>query len=274
MLELPEASAISQQLNEITIGKRIMNVVAAQHPHKFAWYFGDPQGYHELLYDKTINKVVSLGGFVEVIAEDVCVLLCDGINLRYYQEGEKLPTKHQLHIEFEDYSSIIASVQMFGGLYAYPAGQNTNPYYLTAKEKPNPLSKGFDEAYFNNILKETTKDISLKALLATEQRIPGLGNGVLQDILYNAKLHPKKKISTLSDSDIRILFHSIKDTLAEMTISGGRNTERDLFGCFGGYSTKLCKNTSDEPCKVCGDTIKKEAYMGGSIYFCPTCQKL
>lgn len=41
-----------------------------------------------------------------------------------------------------------------------------------------------------------------------------------------------------------------------------------------GYKTKLSKNTVDKPCPVCGNIIKKEAYMGGSIYFCPTCQKL
>ena len=59
-----------------------------------------------------------------------------------------------------------------------------------------------------------------------------------------------------------------------MTFEGGRDTERDLFGCLGGYKTRLGKNTAGKPCPVCGDIIKKEAYMGGSIYYCPTCQKL
>lgn len=273
MIELPEASTIAQQLNKTIAGKKIMNVVAAQHPHKFAWYFGDPQGYHELLYDKVISRAVSYGGFIEVIADDVCVLLSDGVNLGYFQEGEKLPTKHQLHIEFGDHSSIVASVQMYGGLLAYSAGQNDNPYYLTAKVKPDPLSEDFNEEYFNNVMSQSAKGLSVKAFLATEQRIPGLGNGVLQDILFNAKLHPKKKLNTLTDSDKHILFCALKTTLAEMAINGGRDTERDLFGCFGGYRTKLSKNTVDRPC-FCGDIIKKEAYLGGSIYYCPTCQRL
>jgi formamidopyrimidine-DNA glycosylase len=163
---------------------------------------------------------------------------------------------------------------MYGGLWAYPAGQYDNPYYLVAKEKPNPLSAAFNEAYFNSIISQSPQGLSLKALLATEQRIPGLGNGVLQDVLFNAKLHPRKKLNTLTDSDINTLFHSIRATLAEMTASGGRDTERDLFGCFGGYKTILSKNTLDKPCSICRDGIKKEAYMGGSIYYCPTCQKL
>jgi formamidopyrimidine-DNA glycosylase len=274
MIELPEASSIARQLNETIIGKKIINVVAAQHPHKFAWYYGDPQDYHDLLYDKVIDKAVRHGSFIKIMADNARVLLAEGVNITYFQEGEKLPAKHQLHIEFEDHSSIAASVQMYGGLWAYPVGEYINPYYLTAREKPDPFSESFDEAYFNNVISQNTKSLSLKAFLATEQRIPGLGNGVLQDILFNAKLHPKKKLNTLTDSDIHILYHSIKTTLAGMTANGGRDTERDLFGRFGGYRTILSKNTSDRPCSTCGDIIKKEAYLGGSIYYCPTCQKL
>lgn len=163
---------------------------------------------------------------------------------------------------------------MYGGLWAYPAGEYINPYYVTAREKPDPFSEGFDEVYFNSVMSQSARNLSLKAFLATEQRIPGLGNGVLQDILFNAKLHPKKKLNTLTDSDIHTLFHSIKATLAEMAVNGGRDTERDLFGRFGGYRTILSKNTLDKPCSTCGDVIKKEAYLGGSIYYCPTCQEL
>ena len=79
--------------------------------------------------------------------------------------------------------------------------------------------------------------MSLKAFLATEQRIPGLGNGVLQDILFNAALHPKRKINSLSEGDKDKLFNSVKETLTKMTFEGGRDTERDLFDCSGGYIT-------------------------------------
>jgi len=97
--------------------------------------------------------------------------------------------------------------------------------------------------------------------------------GVLQDILYNARIHPKKKVKTLTDSDKDNLFNSIKATLAQMTIEGGRDTEKDLFGNFGGYKTKLSKKTVDTRCELCGSQIKKETYMGGSIYYCEECQK-
>jgi formamidopyrimidine-DNA glycosylase len=59
-----------------------------------------------------------------------------------------------------------------------------------------------------------------------------------------------------------------------MTQKGGRNTEKSLYGGYGGYETKLSKNTLDKPCPICGSKIIKESYMGGSIYFCEGCQKL
>lgn len=273
MLELPEAAVIAQQINEVISGKRIMNVTAAQSPHKFAWYQGDPQKYHEILSGKIVEKARSYGGLLEIKAGDACILLGDGINLRYYTESEILPAKHQLHIEFEDCSHLIGSVQMYGGLWVFYEGQNQNKYYLIAKEKPHPLSMDFSEEYFDKMISESSDTLSLKAFLATEQRIPGLGNGVLQDILYNAGLHPKRRMRTLTDTDKNSLYNSIKTTLAKMIIDGGRDTERDLFGCLGGYKTILSKNTVDKPCSACGSIIMKQAYMGGSIYYCEGCQK-
>ena len=274
MIEIPEASVLAKQINETVVGKKIKNVIAAQTPHKLAWYFGDPQEYEGLLAGKVISGAASYGGQVEITAGKAKLLFSDGVNLRYYNKGEKLPDKHQLLLEFDNGSSLVGWVQMYGGLSAFPEGENDNKYYLIAKEKPSPLSGDFNEVYFKSLFDEGTEKLSLKAFLATEQRIPGLGNGVLQDILFNAKMHPKKKASTLSAAGKQVLFDSIKNALSEMTAKGGRDTENDLLGKPGEYNTKLSKNTVGQPCSVCGTLIKKEAYLGGSIYYCATCQSL
>jgi len=75
-------------------------------------------------------------------------------------------------------------------------------------------------------------------LLAAEQRIPGLGNRTLQDILFNARIHPKKKVSTFTEDDKKHIYNSTKSTLKEMLSKGGRDTEKDLFGNPGGYITR------------------------------------
>ena len=178
-------------------------------------------------------------------------------------------------MDFEDGTALSTSVQMYGGLWCFQQGRFENPYYQAAVQKPSPLGREFDRAYFHVLLdgSEVGK-MSAKAWLATEQRIPGLGNGVLQDILYNARIHPKCKIGSLSEGEKEILFGAIKDTLAEMAVRGGRDTEKDLFGKAGGYKTKASKLTAGSTCPVCGGIIRKESYLGGSIYYCDRCQKI
>jgi len=163
---------------------------------------------------------------------------------------------------------------MYGGLWCFPDGGFDNPYYLGAKVKPFALATSFDKAYFEGLVESPdVQKAPLKAFLATEQRIPGLGNGVLQDILYRARLHPKRKVGTLSGEEKFYLFEVLKTTLNEMVERGGRDTESALLGEPGGYQTQMSKNTVGKPCPRCGETILKEAYMGGSIYYCPHCQK-
>mgnify|MGYP001461405915 CR=1 FL=1 len=274
MLEIPESSTIADQLNHTVKSKTILNVYANSSPHKFAWYFGDPKDYSAALSGRRIDNARANAGQVEIFAQDYRILLSDGVNIRYFDVGEKRPSKHQLLIEFKDSSSLLCSVQMYGGLWVFKDGENHNPYYHVAKEKPTPLENGFSPEYFQQLLKASDlKTLSAKGFLATEQRIPGLGNGVLQDILFYGAIHPKRVMWTLSDSELYTLFWSIKNTLANMTTNGGRDTERDLFASFGRYKTIMSKKNLGKPCPICGTTIKKETYMGGSIYFCEDCQR-
>ena len=93
MLELPEAITIAGQINNTVCGKRITNVIAAQSPHKFAWFYKDPQNYHELLSGKALGKAVGYGGMVEIRADDAIMLFGDGVSLRYHGVGEQRPQK-------------------------------------------------------------------------------------------------------------------------------------------------------------------------------------
>ena len=272
MIELPESISLSKQLNEIVKGKTIQGVIANASPHKFAWLSGDSVAYNALLQGKVVGESRGVGGKVEIEAGDARIVLAEGINLRYIAAGETLPRKHQLLIEFSDGSALVCSVQMYGGLWAFKEGTFDNEYYLVAKQKPSPLSDVFDWNAFEDLATENVKK-SAKAFLATEQRIPGLGNGILQDILFNARVNPKTKVGLLSEPELKTLFDSVKTTLRQMADRGGRDTETDLFGNPGGYQTLMSKNGLNKPCSGCGGEIVKKAYMGGSVYYCPACQQ-
>jgi len=273
MLELPEVYTLTKQVNEILTGKKITHVFNATKPHKFTFYNGDPFEYNKLLSGKVIISAKGYGMFVDLFLNDNSIIsIGDGVSPRYFEAGEKIPANYQLLITFEDETFLVFTVAMYGFINVYPDGIIENKYHQLSQESISPLSDKYTEAQFDKLFIETKKDLTAKALLATGQRIPGVGNGVLQDILFNAKIHPKRKISTFTDTQKAELFSSLKKTLQDMTEKGGRDTQKDLFGNSGKYHTILSNKTWKSPCPVCKGTIVKEAYMGGTIYYCPNCQ--
>lgn len=273
MIELPEAAVIARQITATLAGKRIARAVANVSPHKFAWYTGDPAEYNDRLAGKVIGKGTGVAGSIEFDAGDM--VLSISAPIRYHVQGEKRPPKHQLLLEFDDGTAISASAQMWGGFFCFPEGGEVGfPDFDIARTRPSPLTSAFDRAYFRTLFDENTPKLSAKAFLATEQRIPGLGNGVLQDILWAARIHPRRKMGELSAVQIEVMYDAVKALLGQMTAQGGRDTERDLFGRPGGYKTVLSKNTVETPCPACGSIICKEPYLGGAIYFCAACQRL
>ncbi len=274
MLEIPESLTIAAQLNETVKGKEIRRVEAAHTKHSFAWYSGEPEFYAENMEGKRLGEATGWGSYLEITVGDYRFAVGDGTNLRFYAPGEKLPRRYQIRIELEDGSSLICTVQMYGSMFLVHPEQYDNFYYQVAREKPMPGTRAFDYAYFRELRQQASGTLSMKAFLATEQRIPGLGNGVLQDILLRAGLHPKKKMGTVPESRWKQVYEAVADTLRKMTASGGRNTEKDLFGRPGGYAVMLSRHTVGSGCPYCGAIIRKASYLGGTVYFCPNCQEM
>lgn len=248
-----------------------MRVLPPVKEHKFCWFNGDAADYEKQIKGSKITNTDCFGFFVEIAFENgkkLCVN--DGVNIRIASAGST-PKNYQLLIEFDDGSMLVFTVAMYGGIFLHN-GAYENEYYLKSKAYVSPFSPEFAKLYSDtlNVCKPT---LSAKAFLATEQRFPGIGNGVLQDILFTAGIHPKRKLETLNNEERITLLESTISVLREMTDKGGRDTEKDIYGLPGGYRTKMSKNTFTDSCPVCGEAITKEAYLGGSVYYCPYCQQ-
>lgn len=185
--------------------------------------------------------------------------------------AENLPRDYQAALLFTDGGALCFTVAMYGGIYLH-AGDYDNKYYLKSLAYVSPFSPAFAPAF--NARFDEDALLSAKAFLATRQRFPGIGNGALQDILFGAGIHPKRKLKTFSADDRARLLKSAVSTLRAMADAGGRDTEKDLFGAPGGYQTRMSRAALSAPCPVCGGEIVKEAYMGGAVYYCPHCQPL
>jgi formamidopyrimidine-DNA glycosylase len=109
--------------------------------------------------------------------------------------------------------------------------------------------------------------------MISEPGFAGLGNGCLQDILFNARIHPRRRVASLQPDEERALYDAMRDTLQRMVDGGGRDIERDLYGKPGGYLCQLNGRSNGTPCRRCGTHIEKIQYLGGASYFCPQCQR-
>ena len=279
MIEIPESFTIARQLNEHVKGKRIVQAHTAHTPHGFAFYSGEPEFYSKVMEGKVIGNSLGMGSMVELELEDekggprYSFVIGDGTNIRYHLPEEKLPQRYQTRLDLEDGSFLVCTVQMYGSMFLIQPELYDNFYYQVARQKPFPGTEEFDYEYFCSLKEDLSGTTSVKAFLATQQRIPGLGNGVLQDILFLSGLHPKRKLSTLKEAHFKKLYDTMLDVLGKMTEAGGRDTERDLLGEKGGYRTLLSKLTVGKPCPYCGSNIQKASYLGGTVYFCPECQE-
>ena len=270
MIEIPEALTLARQMNAELRGKTVVRLAAASSPHKFAWYSGDPAEYPRLFGGRAVTGARAYGGKLLLEFEDGCAFqFSDGTTPRLYRNEKEVPKKHQLLIDFGD-AYLVCTIRMYGGIMGF-AGEFDNEYDRMARERPDVFSDAFSFDYFKSLLPGGKKKLSAKAFLATEQRIPGLGNGVLQDILFAAGVSPRRDVANADEETLRRLYDSVRTVLYDMTWGGGRDTEPDLYGNPGGYQTVMSRNNA--VCPTCGGEIRREAFLGGNVYYCPACQK-
>lgn len=271
MIELPEAITLAGQLNSSIAGKTVCRVLPATKPHKFCWFSANPSAYEGMIAGAKIISAEYFGIFVE-IQFDNGMKLCinDGVNIRLISDTSSVKS-YQLLIVFDDGTALSFSVAMYGGIVLHD-GTYDNEYYLKSKSYISPFSPDFGNQFIR--LAHENPKLSAKAFLATQQRFPGIGNGVLQDILFQAKINPRRKMSTIDSFEKEKLLNSVISVINDMTAKGGRDTEKDIFGNNGGYITKMSKKSIEHGCSVCASEIIKETYLGGSVYYCPVCQKL
>ena len=271
MIELPECLTLARQMNELLKGLRVLEARAGASPHGFAFYTGSPERYAEALRGRVFSEARAFGGILEVGLGGLMLLFSDGANLRLYPSGTEHPAKHQLLLRFDNGAVLLCTVQMYAGIHLCEEGTYHSAYHRAAREKLSPFQDGFSLDYFRALAAEGPR-LSAKAFLATQQRFPGLGNGVLQDILFRARIHPRTRVSMLGSAALAGLYHELRNTLRQMAELGGRDTEKDLYGRPGGYQTLMSRTALDRPCPGCFGVVTRESYMGGNVYYCPACQ--
>jgi formamidopyrimidine-DNA glycosylase len=275
MIELPEALVIARQMDKELAGKRIVHGDRGNSPHKFAFSSGTSEEYAAIFEGKTVGSSSSHGmsTCTEIGQDHTLVLGCGGERILLHSQDAKLPKKYQLLLRFEDGTSLTVTVSGWGNTLLLPASE-AGQHNHVQKDRITPLDEAFTPDYFRGLFADVDpkSSKSVKYFLISEPGIWGMGNGCLQDILFRARLHPRRKVVDIADDEQLVLYDAIVRTLKQMIDLGGRSSEVDLYGNKGGYVRILDRRTVGTPCPECGTAIEKIQYLGGTCYLCPTCQ--
>jgi len=270
-MELPELTVLGRQMKKEITGKQISEVEVVN-PKCLNMSF---KQFHKIVVGRTINSVETIGKWLFIKLDPDYVLLFNpgmGADIIHFK-NDKFPEKYQIKFTLDDKSGFTIRVWWFCYLHLMVENK-LEEHKLTSKLSMVPLNKKFTLDYFKQLI--SNKRGNIKSFLLNQKNIAGIGNVYIQDILFNAKLHPKRKIPSLTDWEIEALYNSIQLVLSESIKLGGLTYEKDFYGNKGGYGAKQFKIAykPGKPCPNCQTTIQKIKTGSTSSFICPVCQPL
>lgn len=136
------------------------------------------------------------------------------------------------------------------------------------------LSEKFTLKVFKEILNKKPKSI-IGVLLLDQELIAGIGNIYRSEILFGARVNPKRKVSSLNEKEIQNIFKQIKNVLKKAVKMRGTSDSdyRDTEGKEGGFQKVLkVYGREKEKCFGCKSYIIREKLGQRSVFYCPVCQ--
>ncbi len=157
-------------------------------------------------------------------------------------------------------------VQM-GKAYVIEAGQRRNVPGLEQVGVDVLDAKKFTRTAFRALAKG--QRCQAKVFLMDKSALDALGNAYADEALFEAGIHPKTFVRSLSLPEVDRLHDAIVKVIAEASAEVARRAPpldekvRDFL---------KVRNRHGKPCPRCGATIRKAGVHGHDAFFCPTCQ--
>ena len=142
---------------------------------------------------------------------------------------------------------------------------------------PEPLDEDFaanGAAYLRRVL--SGRRAQMKPLLLDQKVVAGIGNIYVDEILYDARLHPRRKANTLGDGEWGALHAAIRSKLAAGVEHRGTTVRlyRDMLGRPGEHQNHLrVFEKHGRPCPGCEGMVVREKVGGRPTHYCPSCQR-
>jgi formamidopyrimidine-DNA glycosylase len=143
---------------------------------------------------------------------------------------------------------------------------------------PEPLSPKLTGRAFGRRL--AARKAMLKPLLLDQAFIAGLGNIYVDEALWDAGLHPRRRSDSLREAQRRKLYRSIRKVLRRgiesmgTTLGVGLGNFRTPEGGYGSNEDNLrVFRRAGRPCPRCGTAIRRLIVAQRGTHICPRCQR-
>jgi formamidopyrimidine-DNA glycosylase len=272
MAELPEIKKIADQMYAALTGRQIGSVVLKQPKCSNV----TAEELDRRCTGRTVRAVFSKGKWIFVSldgSENILISLGMGGDILYYEKGSAIPDKYQIEVKFTDSTGFTIRFWWFGNfLIANDDELKTEPH--TKDISLSPFDDGFTFDYFRSLLKD--KKGQIKAFLMDQKNVSGIGNMYMHDILFKSSLHPKQKISDMTEEDCKNLYDGINQILNYSRDKGAFAYENDFYGCKGTFTNAdfIVGYKEGKPCPKCGEKIQLIKTGSTTSFICPKCQKI
>lgn len=105
----------------------------------------------------------------------------------------------------------------------------------------------------------------VKAALMDQTFVAGVGNIIADEVLWQARIHPRRRIESLTEEERRRLFTVMHKILRE-AVEGYDYIPRKRSWLSG------VRGLPDARCPRCGSPLQRTTVGGRTTYFCPHCQ--
>jgi formamidopyrimidine-DNA glycosylase len=271
-MELPEITILASQMMKELSGKRVSEV-EVMNPKCLNMA---RERFYTSVVGRTIESVRARGKWVFISLEDHYVLLFNsgmGADVTYVERGSTLTEKYHIRLGLEDGTGFTIRVWSFCYLHLLNAA-GLGEHKLTAGMGLTPLDADFTLGHFRKLL--TGRKGNVKSFLLNQRNVAGIGNVYIQDILFDARVHPMRAVSSLTDTEVEALHGSMRAVMSESIRMGGLAYEKDFYGTRGGYGKEQFKVAykPGEPCPICKKPVQKIRTGSTSSFICPSCQPL
>ncbi|MFX1261563.1 MAG: DNA-formamidopyrimidine glycosylase family protein [Promethearchaeota archaeon] len=276
-IELPEASILAKQMNKELVGKKIdsWKLDELEKLQKSKMVSRSLKNFDKLK-GRIVQSVVSRGNGIRILLDgEMNMFLAPeyGGAFGFHEDETGLPEKTHLTLIFSDRTILTLRLKGWGNIDAASNKELEDNYVYRRdfSDVVSPDEKRFSSKWLESQLNLFSKNVKM-ALVGKEAILVGIQNSTFQDVIYQAGIHPKKKASDLSSSQVKALYDAIVRTMKERARLGGKDQFTDLYGKRGKYTPLMGPNMKGQSCPKCGSPIEKLAHGGGHVYVCPKCQ--